>query len=620
MSALSIVSLILGILLLGGGIALLAVYGKRYIKRASVRPFSKKEWAFALLFSFLIGAGVLFLLVSLFEGHPSWKSQGAWLVGPMKGKAVDYGSLYGMSLFGGFLFGFSNALMWLAFALRFYKKGLEKKSLDIVRLFLYGGIVIVFFSFLLLGEGVAPYLTYPLFNSIVINGNGIGLSKPVGFAGYQSGGLHIAFYAICILLGVLISYLVSDHGLYKEYKKHGILDTLVLVAFPAGVIGARVWYVVGNWDREFAGQGWAKPFEIWNGGLTILGGAAAGVLVGVLFLRATKKFVNMRLAVDIIVPTILLAQAAGRFGNFFNVEVYGQTVDATSGFWSFLPSWILAEMSFTNAGGSLTTGLINVPLFLVEAVLNVLGYFLIVYGVGKGLKRWHSTGALCGVYFLWYGIVRIIMEPMRNANFNMGTDNAWSICNSIAYILIGLLIIASFHLYDHYKETGRTTLFPIVGGSLSFVALFMPFFQSISVSDKKDGTGFLGSYEGFDVIFGKSPYYLVSYIFLLLTVLAFAAWIVCHFAKKEWEIKLSLLASGLGLLTGILFFLGSNQVNVGDVGAAYVNLSYGFVLTALFSIAAALLGVLPAYAIYLDKRKRKELGMLPEAKNGGANK
>lgn len=604
MSVYAILSLILGLLFLAGGIALLVVYGKRYIKRISETKITKKEVLFAALFSFLVGLGVLSLILSLFLANPSWKTQGSWIAGPYKGKEIDYGSLLGIALFGGFLWGFSNAFMWTAFAVRFYKANLEKRAFDIVRLALYGGVALVFFSFLLTGEGLAPYLSYPLFNSIAIDGSGVHLSKPYGFSGYISGGLHIAFYAICILTGVAISYFVSDHGLYKVYKKHGILDTLVLVAFPAGVIGARIWYVVGNWDREFAGQGWTKPFEIWNGGLTILGGAAAGVLVGVLFLRATKKFVDMRIAIDVVVPTILLAQAMGRFGNFFNLEVYGMEVEAT-GIWTLLPSWILTDMSFKNGGGALTTGMINVPLFLVEAILNVVGYYLIAYGVGKGLKKCHSKGTLCGFYFLWYGIVRIVMEPMRNANFNMGTDNAWSMCNSIAYIILGLLIIASFHLYDFYEKKAKSLSFPIIGGVLSFIALFMPFLQSLSVSEKKDGTGSLVQYTGFDVIFGKSPYYLTAYIFLGLTLLSFLIWILIHFFKKDYERYARLLPSALALLTALLFFLGSGAVDVGDVGSAYVNISYGFVLVALLSLASALIGILPAYRDFLLGRRKK---------------
>jgi len=617
MNAIAITVLILGILLILGGLAPLCYYMRRFVKDAAIQAIGKKRWLFAALFGFLISLGFALLILALFEAHPAWKEITAWSVGPLKGQTVQYSSSLTLALAGSFAWAYANVVLWSSFTVRFYKPTLLENDMKSVKILLYGFIPVVLFALLLFLEGLAPYLPYPLYNAIVIGGEGgaVALSQPIGFEGYVSGGLHLSFYAICILLGVAVAYFVSDHLFYQKYHKHGILDLLVLVAFPAGVIGARIWYVVGNWDREFAGYSWTKAFEIWNGGLTILGGAAAGVLVGYLFLRATKKFVDMRFAIDAIVPTVLLAQALGRFGNFFNVEVYGQAVDATQGVWSYLPSWLLTNMSFQNGGGSLSNGQINVPLFLVEAVLNVLGYFLIAYGIGKGLKKYHSSGALCGAYFLWYGIVRVIMEPMRNADFNMGTDNAWSICNSIAYILIGLGIIALFHLYDGYKKNGKTLHFPIIGLSLLGISLFLPFLPSISVSAAKDGTGVQDVYTGFEVIFGGSPYYLVVYTLVIAAFISFAIWLALLLIKKEGKalgaVGVSSLA--LSLLAGVLYFFGKGTVDVPSSSSdPYVNLSYGFVIAALLSLLAGLLGGLPYLVALPGKIKGLKARKAPE--------
>jgi hypothetical protein len=99
-------------------------------------------------------------------------------------------------------------------------------------------------------EGFAPYLSYPLINGFSITGSGWIWTTSADIANYKP--LHIAFYGIIMLFGVCVSYWVCDHKFYQEFHKHGILDTLVIIAFPAGVIGARIWYVVGNWNREFA--------------------------------------------------------------------------------------------------------------------------------------------------------------------------------------------------------------------------------------------------------------------------------------------------------------------------------------------------------------------------------
>lgn len=600
----SVICLIFGLLLLVGGVAALVVLEKRYIKDASKSDFGRKEILVSNLLFVAIGGAMTLLIAALFMGNPSWSEQSSWLVGPYKSKSINYAMELSLALVGGFIFGFASASLWSGFALRFYKTNLKGKPLLGTKVALYASIPFAICGLLISLEGIAPYLSYPLFNGFSIDGEGARFTKPNGFPGASNGGFHIAFYALVILLGVAIAYWVSDHRLYEKYHKHGIIDTLVLVAFPAGVIGARIWYVVGNWDREFAGQPFTKVFEIWNGGLTILGGAAAGVLVGYFFLRATKKFVDMRYAIDVIVPTVLLAQAMGRLGNFFNLEVYGKEA-LVAGSWDWLPSWLLTNMSFKNGGGALPTGSINVPLFLIEALFNVGGYFLIAYGVGKGLKKWTSPGDLCGCYFLWYGVVRIIMEPMRNANFNMGTDNAWSICNSIAYILIGISLIVAFHLSDLLKKKQKTLHFPIIGICLLIPCFFFPFLPSMNVSAAKDGSGTTNVFSGFDVLSGRSGFYLAAYILLGLALLSFAVWLVLKTlkAKKEWIA--GIVGSALSLLVGIFFFVGKGSANLGDIGSSYVNLSYGFVLIALFAIVAAFLTVLPFFSSWLEKRNAK---------------
>ena len=610
MGADAIAYLVIGLLALIGGGASLIYFERKYIKDRLEKKYSKKQLLMFFGLDAVIATGLTFLMAALFTGNSAWATQGEWLAGPYKGNALNYVANFSFALIGVWIFGFTSAALWSNFALRFWKSDLEEKSLKLVKVFLYGSIPLAVFSFLLWSDNIAPYLTYPLFNGFSIDGNGFRFTKPG-----ESGGFHIAFYALAILSGVAIAYWVSDHRFYQKYKKHGILDTLVLVAFPAGVLGARIWYVVGNWDREFAGFPFTKVFEIWNGGLTILGGAAAGVLVGYFFLRATKKFVDMRFAIDAIVPTVLLAQAMGRFGNFFNLEVYGQVVEYTNG-WSWLPSWLLTNMSFSNGGSALPTGQINVPLFLVEALFNVAGYFLITYGIGKGLKKYAKPGDCCGAYFLWYGLVRIIMEPMRNSNFNMGTDNAWSICNSLAYILIGLALIAAFHMADAYKENKKSLHFPIIGLSLLLPAFFFPFLPSINVSTAKDGTGTTNVFSGFEIIFGRSVFYLISYIILILAFVSFAVCLLLKILKKDKDWIVALIGIAFSLLSGIFFFAGKKTAYLGNIGESFVNLSYGFVLVALFALVAALLVAIPYITGFINKKnaKREEKGVSQLAK------
>ena len=160
------------------------------------------------------------------------------------------------------------------FMVYYYRKNIPdglKKHLFRIMIGCFFALAISLFVTL---NGYADYLTYPLVNAISLK---TFFSRP-GEEGF------IAFYAIFILTGAIIVYLLCDHKMYMEYGEHGILESTFLVAFPSGIIGARLFYVIGNWNgdttAEFvpfsirvANGEWWSIFAVWEGGLTILGGA-----------------------------------------------------------------------------------------------------------------------------------------------------------------------------------------------------------------------------------------------------------------------------------------------------------------------------------------------------------
>ena len=231
-------------------------------------------------------------------------------------------------------------------------------------------------------NGLAPYLTYPLIN---------GFSFTDGFVTPNSQARpNIAFYALCILTGAILVYFLCDHYMYKEYGEHGILESTFIVAFPAGIIGARIWYVVGNWSVEFVGQPWYTMLKVWEGGLTILGGAVTGIIAVVIFFLWLKICKSVFLGIDIIFPTILIAQAVGRLGNFFNCEVHGLPSDLI--YWKWLPEVILRNGAFSSISVFADSGQMYVPLFLIEAVANIAGYFIISKVFGGLLRKYTELG------------------------------------------------------------------------------------------------------------------------------------------------------------------------------------------------------------------------------------
>ena len=337
------------------------------------------------------------------------------------------------------------------FTLHYYGKNIpEKLDKWLFRIQLISFVIATIFLFIYT-NGLALYLTYPLVN-------GISFSK--GIVTPDTGSPNIAFYALCILSGAILVYFICDHYMYKEYGRHGTLESTFIVAFPAGIIGARIWYVIGNWTKEFypfsADRPFVHIFAIWEGGLTILGGAIMGIIVGVLFFIWRNKKLSIWFAVDMIVPTILIAQAVGRWGNFFNCEVHGLATSVDNFKW--LPEIIWRNAQYSSTGLDLRgTDQMYVPLFFIEGVANLLGYFVIAHVFGKALGKYHEPGDLCFAYVIWYGLTRVLMEPLRSADYQMGENGYWSWVWSMIFVLAGTLLIVINHVVRFIIKKKKAT-------------------------------------------------------------------------------------------------------------------------------------------------------------------
>ena len=350
---------------------------------------------------------------------------------------------------GGLVFGFSSLMALDTFIIHYWAKYLDKKLDKNLFIILMVCFPVAIVSMLYTTNGFADHISYPVIN---------GISFTEGFVNIKTGSPNIAFYAICILAGALFVYFLCDHKFFLQYGKHGILESTFLVAFPSGIIGARIFYVIGNWSVEFAGQEWWKAFAIWEGGLTILGGALTGIVVGVLWFLWRNKGYNIFLAVDIIVPTILIAQAVGRWGNFFNCEVHGGQVPAA--YWSFLPKIIVNNAVYSSAGSNASDGYIYAPLFFVESCSNLLGYFVIAHLFGIRLRKYTQLGDLACGYLIWYGYTRVFMEPLRDTSYNMGSNGYWSWFWAYFFVLFGALLIVINHLVRMLINKKKGDLLP----------------------------------------------------------------------------------------------------------------------------------------------------------------
>ena len=148
-----------------------------------------------------------------------------------------------------------------------------------------------------------------------------------------------------------------------NYTQH--LSTIyLLLYFPLELLALGLWYVISDWS--YYSSNWISILKMWEGGLAIQGGVMGGIIAGILYYKFKKVKYPLEKLFDLILPNILIAQAIGRWGNFFNKEVYGACVNRNS--LSFIPNFILNNMDVCGSS------LVAQPLFLYESILNTIGF------------------------------------------------------------------------------------------------------------------------------------------------------------------------------------------------------------------------------------------------------
>lgn len=248
---------------------------------------------------------------------------------------------------------------------------------------------------------------------------------------FDLGPFRIHIYALCILLGIVLAVWMTSSRLTTRGGKPGAVLDIVLWAVPLGIIGARFYHVFthGN-DYFYPGADLLRVFYIWEGGNAIFGsliGGAIGVYIG-----CRQTGVRFWSFADAVAPAMLVAQATGRLGNWFNHELFG--VPTT------LP-WGL-EIESTNAAfpPGLPAGTLFTPTFLYEIIWNLAGVILILALERRLNLRW---GRAFAVYIIWYGLGRSWFESIRldpSETFLGVRSNIWASWLAIA-VGIAILIV-----------------------------------------------------------------------------------------------------------------------------------------------------------------------------------
>lgn len=230
---------------------------------------------------------------------------------------------------------------------------------------------------------------------------------------WHLGPVPIRAYALCIITGIIAALIIGDRRWVARGGEPGVIYDIALWAVPFGLIGGRLYHLMTDWRTYFAegGAGFAGAVRIWDGGLGIWGAVALGG-VGA-WIGCRRHGIPLPAFGDAIAPGIILAQAIGRLGNYFNQELYGRPTD--------LP-WGLQIFQRSDGSGVVNPHLLNGvstgqvyevvhPTFLYELLWNLLVFFILLWA-DRRFKLGH--GRLFALYVAAYCVGRFGVELMRS--------------------------------------------------------------------------------------------------------------------------------------------------------------------------------------------------------------
>lgn len=231
---------------------------------------------------------------------------------------------------------------------------------------------------------------------------------PVAFSFF---GINIYWYAILIVAGIVLGGKLASDEFQRRGLSEDFIYDMLFVIIPAAIVGARLWYVIFEWD--YYGQNPSQIFNLRGGGLAIHGGIIGGFLALYFFVK--NKDISIWDTTDVIAPSLALGQAIGRWGNFINQEAHGGPTD--------LPWGIVID------------GTSYHPTFLYES----LGDFIIFLVLMSYRKKNPAKGKISSIYFIAYGILRFFVEGMRTDSLMMGSIRTAQLI-SIIFVIVGIIL------------------------------------------------------------------------------------------------------------------------------------------------------------------------------------
>lgn len=255
----------------------------------------------------------------------------------------------------------------------------------------------------------------------------VNMNKPEALSrvAFELGPLTVYWYGVIIMTGVMVGLWLANREVErKQLPKETFVD-LVLWAVPISIICARAYYVAFKWD--YYSQNLNEIAKIWEGGIAIHGALIGAIATTIIY--AKKKKLSFWLLVDIAAPSLILAQAIGRWGNFMNQEAHGGPVSREFLVNLKIPDFIINQMYIN--------GQYYHPTFLYESLWNVVGFLSLIFLRKTNLK----TGELFLSYLIWYSIGRFLVEGLRTDSLMLTETIRIAQLMSISLIILAICLM-----------------------------------------------------------------------------------------------------------------------------------------------------------------------------------
>ena len=251
-------------------------------------------------------------------------------------------------------------------------------------------------------------------------------------------GISIRWYSVLILCGIMLAFFLAN----RESKKFNLPDDFIfdmgfwVVIF--GILGARIYYVIFNFSHY--SDNLLDIFKVWEGGLAIHGGIIFGLIT--LLIYCKLKNVKPFRITDIVVPSLIIAQAIGRWGNFFNSEAHGPVTTLANLENLFIPEFII--------NGMYIDGVYYHPTFLYESLWCILGFIILL--LVRKFYKYLKNGQLTCIYLVWYGIGRLLIESLRTDSLLIGS---FKVAQLVSLFMIVIGVIFFIYLCFNKLKVGR---------------------------------------------------------------------------------------------------------------------------------------------------------------------